>query len=527
MEYIADDVVTYVEPILRFCIRRLSNRHDAEDLASEIMLHILSGIGKYQIQSLDNWVWRIAHNRYARFIDMRNRRGEESSDLPIEEVVDDYDFVDEIIIASEYQEVFKCLHTLSSKYRNILVDYYIAQQSVREIAENYALSETTVKWRLNVSREKIKTRIGERKMDKVYKHINWDTTTCNGSMDSNKYLYSQIARAICNAAYENPLTVEEISLATGLPTMYIEDEIPRLISGDALVEVNNKYATSFIILRVRDRKEMEKHFSPLVTDIADFYESLFKNREADVARMDFYGSDFGIQRLGHIVIPAILRKKIRDIKNTMCLTNGAYPPRLDGGYGWFIVRENDDYSEQAVEYASGCNITDGENNNIYYYLLGKYFNNNIYHNGGTRWMHANKIVDTARDGTINRKLLTDDDIARLLQTNLITKNDKNYMLNFAVFDNAQYNDFISLFDKTDKHIDALIMQLIKAIHSKFKEFVPKRLDSQINQWVSCYSHGIVGFVAEELIKRGVLGTSADDIPLTDGVFCVMGDNIDA
>ena len=59
-------------------------------------------------------------------------------------------------------------------------------------------------------------------MDKVYQRINWNTGTCNGNMDSDAYLHTQISRAICLAAYEKPLTVEEISISTGIPTMYVE-----------------------------------------------------------------------------------------------------------------------------------------------------------------------------------------------------------------------------------------------------------------------------------------------------------------
>lgn len=66
-------IIPYIEPIFRFCCKRLSNRYDAEELASEIICHILDGMNKYQIESLDAWVWRIAHNRYARFIDSRNK----------------------------------------------------------------------------------------------------------------------------------------------------------------------------------------------------------------------------------------------------------------------------------------------------------------------------------------------------------------------------------------------------------------------------------------------------------------------
>ena len=39
-------IIPYIEPIFRFCYKRLSNRYDAEDLASEIICHILEGIIK-------------------------------------------------------------------------------------------------------------------------------------------------------------------------------------------------------------------------------------------------------------------------------------------------------------------------------------------------------------------------------------------------------------------------------------------------------------------------------------------------
>ena len=159
-------IIPYIEPIFRFCYKRLSNRYDAEDLASEIICHILEGMNKYQIESLDAWVWRIAHNRYARFIDNRNKNQivlsceDELFDIA------DYSNVDEDNTQEQYETVFRYLHTLSSEYKNIFVDYYIGELSIRSLAKKYSLPETTIKWRLNVGRQKIRDRIGEDKMDK-------------------------------------------------------------------------------------------------------------------------------------------------------------------------------------------------------------------------------------------------------------------------------------------------------------------------------------------------------------------------
>jgi DNA-directed RNA polymerase specialized sigma24 family protein len=43
------DVIGFIESVFRFCLKRVSNRMDAEDLASEIILHVLEGIRKYEI----------------------------------------------------------------------------------------------------------------------------------------------------------------------------------------------------------------------------------------------------------------------------------------------------------------------------------------------------------------------------------------------------------------------------------------------------------------------------------------------
>ena len=330
-------IIPYIEPIFRFCYKRLSNRYDAEDLAGEIICHVLDGMSKYKIESLDGWVWRIAHNRYARFIDARNR--DPIVLLYEDELFDvsDYSDIDEDNTQEQYETVFRYLHTLSSEYRNIFVDYYIGELSVRNLAQKYSLTETTIKWRLNVGRRKIRDRIGEDKMDKVYQRINWSTTLCNGNMNSEKYLSTQIARAICLAAYETPLTVEEISIRTGIPTMYIEDELPRLEYGDAICKVGNKYVTDFIIFRLEDRKQTEDISASMVNVLADKFEAILKEAEGKISTVDFYGNDFGTGRLGYIIVPYMLRRKIRDVKNNrLKLENGPYPPRKDGGYGWFL-----------------------------------------------------------------------------------------------------------------------------------------------------------------------------------------------
>ena len=52
------------------------------------------------------------------------------------------------------------------------------------------------------------------------------------------------------------------------------------------------------------------------------------------------------------------------------------------------------------------------------------------------------------------------------------------------------------------------------MRKSFEKFVPKRLHSQINQWISVYCGEIIGQVVEELIHRGRLKKPGTEIPET-------------
>ena len=367
-------------------------------------------------------------------------------------------------------------------------------------------------------------------MDRVYSRINWNTASCNGSMDADRYLHTQTTRAICRAAYEKPLTIEELSLATGIPAMYIEDELPRLEYGDAIRKIGGKYATDFIIFSLQNRAETDKAGKHLIREIADCFE---KSLQADISDGPaFYGREFSIGRLGYIAIPYLLRRKIRELKERLHMSSGSYPPRKDGGYGWFIVEETADENESCAEYMTGCNVAGDNRGNrntdgghIYYYWVSKYFENKIYHRGGTRWLMAEGVVRKCEGGTVPAGLLSEDDIVRLLQVNLLVRDSGRYKLNFPRFTQEEFSAFTAAYETQDENMDKLISEWLVSAKRKFEKFVPKRLHDQINQWISVYAGQLTGYTIEELIRRGVLEKPGDEKPLTNGVFYVEGDYI--
>ena len=67
------------------------------------------------------------------------------------------------------------------------------------------------------------------------------------------------------------------------------------------------------------------------------------------------------------------------------MESGPYPPRKDGGYGWFLVEETLDENELRAEYSSGVNIAANDISSldemkfgIYYYWIAKYLDDEGY-----------------------------------------------------------------------------------------------------------------------------------------------------
>ena len=283
---------------------------------------------------------------------------------------------------------------------------------------------------------------------------------------------------------------------------------------------------------MQDQKNVESASTALIDKIVDKMEALLTQAPSAQEQFDFYGQDFGMERLGYIVIPYLLRRKIWASKKRLKLENGPYPPRKDGGYGWFQVAETPDENENLPEYSAGCNVAgddDGSKNDIishiYYYWLAKYFDVAVYHNGGLRWMCAKGIPQSSKGGMIAPGALSDEDAARLIQKNLITKAADGYSLNFPCFTHEQFEKWIAQFDIADESLDDQLAEWIGAVRKSFEKFVPSRLKDQINQFVSAYLGQIIGEVIDRLIADGTLKKPDTDRPLVYGVFYVEGEYI--
>ena len=79
---------SHINQVYRYTLARLGNVHDAEDVAEEIFLKMLSGLASYEWRKVPfaAWLMRIAHNEVVNFARKNGRRAHDT-ELP-EELVD-------------------------------------------------------------------------------------------------------------------------------------------------------------------------------------------------------------------------------------------------------------------------------------------------------------------------------------------------------------------------------------------------------------------------------------------------------
>ena len=248
----------YLEKIFYFCLRKTGSSTEAEDLSQDIALAVISALNDGTIPTaFSGWVWQIARNRYALWADKKHRRSEalstaEVSDLEIAD--ESENILDEMIRSEQLSLLRRELAFIKSDYRNIIVAYYLENQSLREISATLSLPTETLKKRLQRARNILKEgmnmarEFGVRsyKPEEVY-----FTNSCS-SFGANGQPWTILSHAMYKniflEAYGNPSTAEELSLELGVALPYMEDELKFLTRETFLLKDGNKYETAFPII---------------------------------------------------------------------------------------------------------------------------------------------------------------------------------------------------------------------------------------------------------------------------------------
>lgn len=228
----------FLDQIYHFSYHRCDTSFEAEDLCAEIVLEILSALGRQEeIVSFYGFAWRIAHRVYADFCKKRKKRQsvtstenwEEKEALTLLEESRADPVVAELIAREELKKVFDEIAFLSKAYRDVMVMYYMEERKTRDIAVILGVSETTVKQRLFAARDKVRKEVkvmdSRRLSLKPVKIDFLGTGNPDGTSDPFLRAERTLSQNLIYLCHQKPRTPKELSEELCVPMLYIEEEL--------------------------------------------------------------------------------------------------------------------------------------------------------------------------------------------------------------------------------------------------------------------------------------------------------------
>ena len=137
----------HINQVYRYCLARLGNVHDAEDVAEEIFLKMLAGLPSYQWRKVPfaAWLMRIARNEVVSFA-RRNGKRMHDGELP-EELVDkrNADPAETTERTLALEDLRSAVALLPEAQRDVIILRFASGLSVADTAKALGKNENNVK----------------------------------------------------------------------------------------------------------------------------------------------------------------------------------------------------------------------------------------------------------------------------------------------------------------------------------------------------------------------------------------------
>ena len=145
---------TNFERVYAFIVRRVQDRHEAEDLTAEVFHHALANLARFEWRGVPFavWLFRIASNAIAD----RGRKLKITVDAA---EADDLE-------QSSWQEIerratlFQLVESLPEDQRLVVIKRFVEQKTIRDIAKEFGRSEGAIKQLQFRALESLRARVG-------------------------------------------------------------------------------------------------------------------------------------------------------------------------------------------------------------------------------------------------------------------------------------------------------------------------------------------------------------------------------
>lgn len=354
-----DEITQWYDYLMRLAVAKCNSQADAEDLVSDTMLAAFTYIHSGgTIAYPKTWLSNTLNHKHN---DNLRKKYRSPVTVCFNDALDISEENNDYFISEEASKVRKELNHLAYITRDVLIRFYYGNQSVVEIAKGLGIPEGTVKSRLSAGRSQVKK--GLETMERRENYLPGQLYLSFGGAEGLKgepmslVEGDLIAQNLLILAYEEPITVSELSIAIGIPAAYIEPVIKKLVDGELMAQTESgKVYSDFIITKPQDALENYKPQLDFAHKHFDTIWSILQKMQDQISKMPFV-QNMGAKEKTKLGRYATL-KALQDFQHfgTDKIEAPKFPKRKDGG--WWLAQAaafdagyNTKVYQEAQEYA--------------------------------------------------------------------------------------------------------------------------------------------------------------------------------
>ncbi|MEC2074593.1 sigma-70 family RNA polymerase sigma factor [Metabacillus fastidiosus] len=133
------------------------NVETAKDIVQTVFIKCYQKLNTFQGKaSIKTWLYRITINQCKDYLRSSYFRRVIPFGMRIKDNLESGNNTEEIVLRNNTKlQIEECIKRLSSKYRDVLILYYVQELSIKEIVQVLGISNNTVKTRLRRAKEKL------------------------------------------------------------------------------------------------------------------------------------------------------------------------------------------------------------------------------------------------------------------------------------------------------------------------------------------------------------------------------------
>ena len=498
-----------------YAFSRLYDKSKVEDLVSEIIYEIITSAGKLkEDEAFWGFAWKIADHTFRRFIrraELMNRTVEFTEDYgSVYDLSPEQEYVEKETESEEIYLLRRELSLLSKNYREVCVAYYVDQKSCSEIAAEKNISMEMVKYYLFKTRKLLKEGISMTR-ELGEKSYNPGKFLLSFWGDRNHYwdlFKRKLPGSITLAAYEKPVSAEELSMELGVSMPYLEEEIEILEAAGILKKEGKKYQTNLVIITEAYEKELLKKTAHLYAATAKkiFDETVLLLPK--IREFNFHGRDYDNNRLLFGLLNLVmvegynLSKEKSPYGNAKQLALGGqgflfgydyYKPRFMG-----VTVEN--WNKEGTAWFSAenyCVIRDSQ-----------FFDHSGFDHKTAAMCDAILSKDADRENPA---------LPWLIEHNFIFCDKGKLSPNFLVFDKADFDQIRRLLKSSAENVADCMIEISDQAGKLLMQYAPASVKEQCCDIAKIRRLDVAALLLENLVAEQKLTVPKEEMPL-----CVWG-----